>query len=306
VIDPQEMEADPTQADRGVLACAERRAALFFKLLDQLRDDDDIELVHDIRVASRRLAEGLAVMKAVIDGDGLATFLIWLRQARSLLAPVRDPDVMRQLLDDLIKAKPALGKRRFSAAFADVLRLQRQYQLVDARFQLAPVEVLARREELAEVLAEGLDRAGGAETVEEAAGRQLLRRVVRRRRAFRRLARRAAKSGRPRRLHAARIAGKKIRYALELAHDARLLDAAQEVKALRGLQDRLGDLNDLNVMKAQIKAFAERAGADERVGMDRVIAQVARRQRRLVKDFVKEWPLVRRRLRKAKARPITV
>jgi len=305
-MDPQGMEADPAQTDRGLLACAERRAALLFKLLDQLQDDDDVELVHDIRVASRRLAEGLGVMNAVINGDRLTTFLTWLRQARNLLAPVRDPDVMRQVLGDLVKAKPALGKRRFSEAFSEALRLQRQYQLVDARFQLSPVEILARREELTETLAAGLDGAGGAATVEEAAGRQLLRRVRRRRRAFRRLARRAAKSGRPRRLHAARIAGKKIRYALELAHDARLLDAAQEVKSLRQLQDRLGDLNDLNVVKAQIKAFAERAGTDELAGMDRIIGQVARSQRRLVKGFVKEWPVVRRRLRKVKARPIAV
>jgi CHAD domain-containing protein len=111
-------------------------------------------------------------------------------------------------------------------------------------------------------------------------------------------------SGRPGQLHAARIAGKKIRYALELAHDSQVLDAQHEVRTLRRLQTVLGDMNDLRVLRQQMTAFADRGAHEALVGMEKVLSRIKRRQKRSIRRFISDWPKVRRDLRKAKAQPV--
>jgi CHAD domain-containing protein len=97
------------------------------------------------------------------------------------------------------------------------------------------------------------------------------------------------------------VAGKKIRYALELAHESQILEAKGEVESLRRIQDALGDLNDSTVLRSRMNAFAKQAGRDERAGIGKIVTKIKRRQRRLIKRFVSDWPKVRRRLRKVKA-----
>jgi len=291
-----------TQTESGVIGCTEARAAQFFDLLDRLENDDDVELIHDVRVASRRLGEALGVLGSDATAEGLPRFRAWLREIRGLLAPVRDADVNRQVLVDLVGGEEKLASIPAGVGFAEMLGRRRRYHLIDARFQLQADVVAERREELARILAEAVNRAGSAATLETALDRRLRRRVGRRRRAFRQSARRAARSGRPRRLHATRIAGKKIRYALELAHDAQVLNAKGEVKWLRRIQDALGDLNDATVLDRRMKVFAEQADPERLAGMGKIASRIKRRQRRLIKRFVGDWPGVRRRLRRAKAR----
>ena len=53
-------------------------------------------------------------------------------------------------------------------------------------------------------------------------------------------------------LHALRIAGKKLRYTLELARKASGAPVAREIAALKRLQDQLGRMRDLQVVLEQI------------------------------------------------------
>ena len=107
-----------TQTESGVIGCTEARAAQFFDLLDRLQDDDDVELIHDIRVASRRLTEALGVVACEVTVGALPCFRAWLREVRDLLAPVRDADVNRQVLIDLVGGEEALASIPAGVALA--------------------------------------------------------------------------------------------------------------------------------------------------------------------------------------------
>jgi CHAD domain-containing protein len=58
----------------------------------------------------------------------------------------------------------------------------------------------------------------------------------------------------PDRLHAVRIAGKKLRYAMELASDAGVKSAAAPLRVLKRAQDDLGRLHDLQVLQTHVAA----------------------------------------------------
>jgi CHAD domain-containing protein len=58
----------------------------------------------------------------------------------------------------------------------------------------------------------------------------------------------------PDRLHAVRIAAKKLRYAMELASDAGVKSAAAPLRALKRAQDNLGRLHDLQVLQTHVAA----------------------------------------------------
>jgi len=72
----------------------------------------------------------------------------------------------------------------------------------------------------------------------------------------------------PERLHAVRIAAKKLRYALEVAGETRAAATAAAVTRLKTLQDELGHLHDLQVVSGfvtQVPPTAGRRAALERL-----------------------------------------
>ncbi len=284
--------------------CVQTRATAFVDLLGRLRKEHDVDLVHDIRVASRRLNESLGLVGTVLGPPIVEPHRLWLRRMRDLVAPIRDADVLGQIVISLIgQGRCECGVLSEDEFIRDLNR-QRQTRLIEARRELETPETLERCQTLAARLTELVRPSVDREMLEGELARRLRRRVRRRRRALLRLGDKAAKSPRPKRLHAARIAAKKLRYALELAHDARILDAAGEVQTLRLIQDVLGDLNDLSVLVERLKEFAGGIRVSRTSGVGRLLEWVALRRERLLNRTVRRWPKIRRQLRRTKARRI--
>src|SRR5262249_39950010 len=58
-----------------------------------------------------------------------------------------------------------------------------------------------------------------------------------------------------------RIAGKKLRYSLELAYDVSRMPVQKEISYLKSLQELLGRLHDLQILSGHVRALlAEAAG----------------------------------------------
>lgn len=101
------------------------RAAEVFEHAAGVLDTDDIERVHDMRVATRRLRAVLEVFAAAFDKTEHKAVLKDVKALADALGARRDPDVQLAALADLEAALPA-ADRAGVEAFADRVRAEQQ------------------------------------------------------------------------------------------------------------------------------------------------------------------------------------
>lgn len=224
-----------------MLACLEQLHANE----DGVLEGRDVEYLHQMRVALRRLRSALGIFRAVFPPETLQPARDELKWLAGRLGPARDWDVF--LTETLPRVKAAPGETAFQALreSAQQVRGQALAQAHEAvqssRYQEMLLDLgawLAAEPWLGSADAEALARARGpvSEFARDTLER-LQRKVRKRGRGFDYLA--------PQERHRVRIAAKRLRYAGEFF--AALYPpkpVRRYLKALAGLQDVLGALND--------------------------------------------------------------
>ncbi len=197
--------------------------------------------VHQARVASRRLREVLPVLAA--DGDGPKHGArTQVRRVTRALGSVRELDVAAGHFDEAMTAHQVSAVAQNAAR--QWLQRERATALRKARATLTP----ARRVRMSAQLAALGDRAARVTT--DATVGAIQARVVRRARDVERAVGRVGSVYVPGRLHAVRIAVKRLRYALETAGAAQGSRVSTQLRQLRVIQDLLGRAHDLHVLAA--------------------------------------------------------
>jgi adenylate cyclase len=205
---------------------------------------DDPEYVHQMRVATRRLRAAMRMFRPVLPPEFAERLTGPLRELMATLGKARDLDV---LMAEIVA--PVVG------ALPDEPRVTELASVITERSYAARVATRGHLQHpaygrlllLAAQMLHGADFVAPQGVAEDAASllafaekrlRRLLRRVVD-------LAA-AARADYPPSLHELRIAIKRLRYALEFfGHLVPGNRAAKLVGQLAGLQERLGQLNDL-------------------------------------------------------------
>jgi CHAD domain-containing protein len=212
----------------------------------------DVKGVHRARVASRRLREAVAAVNGTAPGH-VRSARRDLRRVTRALGGVREMDVALKLL-----AEPPSGESWPAPAVAAVIRQceatrdERRTQLADA---LEKVEVSNLADAVGGIR-DALDRRAQARPTGA-----LTSRVRKRAREFQRALAAAGTLYAPARLHAARLAAKKLRYTLELAREAGRISLAADLRQLESLQGLLGRLHDFQIVQERTQAaLAEAAG----------------------------------------------
>jgi CHAD domain-containing protein len=101
---PVELDAEMTFAEAASVTVATRSHELFV-CADRVLDTEDIERVHDMRVASRRLRAALEVFAPCFDNDDHRALLREVKHLARALGMRRDPDVQ---IDGLKKLREEL------------------------------------------------------------------------------------------------------------------------------------------------------------------------------------------------------
>ena len=100
----------------------------------------------------------------------------------------------------------------------------------------------------------------------------------------------------PERLHAVRIAAKKLRYGLELAADSGIRQAAPHVRTIKRAQDMLGRLHDLQVLQthvAAVQAEPHPAAHRPRAALEELARHIEDQCRHLHGRYVASLPALR-------------
>jgi CHAD domain-containing protein len=200
--------------------------------------------VHQARVASRRLRETVPVLATGLKGSKAGKARRKIRRLTRALGTVRELDVTLGLLDELARMDD-VPRSAVEAVRAGVIAERdsgRESML--KRLNRVNVDKLHRR--LASV-AKALE-ASKDEGWREALGGRLVKRSGLLSEAIDA----AGQMYAPERLHQVRIAAKKLRYGLEIASGIGTKSAAPLVRALKRVQDLLGQLHDLQVLLAHV------------------------------------------------------
>lgn len=205
----------------------------------------DVGAIHRARVASRRLRELVPLLQ--LDNDVSDKLSRRLRRLTRSLGKVRELDVLLLLVDELQEAGrvPDGALTRLKAAV--------QY----ARKQGAPgkslgteVRRLSRKLEKVALKLEGVDPASDQARPWRWA---IEARVARRAAALKRSMDRAGAVYLPERLHAVRIATKKLRYGVELTTESEGNTDSSDLRSLKRTQELLGRMHDLQMLIEQTR-----------------------------------------------------
>lgn len=247
----------PHATTRPSAALADAVTSLHTQLDERLPQalSGDVEAVHRARVASRRLREVLAIAEAAVPGDHTRRVRREVRRVTDALGPVRELDVAMAELD---RAAAAHGWRvDRTATVARALDRERARRRARMQHQLDRVDARWLRRRVSEVV-EAVAAAPSDRDWRQALGARVTTRL-------RALQEALADCGTlyvPARLHAVRLAAKKLRYALEAAQDASGVDTTAPVATLRALQQEFGHWHDLQILHVNVEAVA----SEERPG----------------------------------------
>lgn len=229
--------------------------------------------LHRARVASRRLREFLPLMLSV---PGKTKRRV--RRLTRVLGRVRELDVALELLE----------KETFADAAPRIAVVTVREHVRAAREERRERMLRKLRDINLKKLDRGLDQLLALAREDNPSWRRTLAvRLTRRAKRLRDAVGAAGAIYLPDRLHAVRLAVKKLRYALELAAEAGAPDAAALAVVVRRTQERLGHLQDRSVLLREVLAAADQS-QDEAVrhGLTLLGGEVERRTRELHAQYV--------------------
>lgn len=232
--------------------------------------DPSVDPVHDLRVAIRRLSQGLRVFGHLLPGREPRRMRRALKPVLDAAARARDMDVMEELLEreGLTKDHPLFGKmlqdrRRGALALTGQIYLLRADD-VPLRW-VSVLAALPSLDEEASIAARQVLPAAAADFFE--AGRKT-----------------SQKSDSPERLHALRLSAKRLRYTMELFTPFYGPVLRRRLDQVREVQNLLGKRQDCAVAADYIQPLAPLDSV-----VEEVLGRVTARGLRIEHDFRRYW-----------------
>jgi CHAD domain-containing protein len=287
------IEAETADGDLGTLlvSCLDERWKKYLRQLRRSQKRSSEKSVHDLRVATRRLVSLLDIVMTVASDDRLRKMRRVLKKRFDALSLLRDIQVQLLYVQEMLPVFPQLE------AFRTVLMLreQRLTKLIDKQVRKTQTVLLGRilastRKRIRmQFEAPAMDSAGLA-AVTGAVGAAFARAVD---------LRRNVKPADTKTIHKLRVAFKKFRYMVEALQPILVGVTDTQFKAMNAYQVRMGNIQDVEVLSANVERHAmrrtrasreaRRRGAAQR-GLDAsfvpVLQQLTSRRATLVEQFL--------------------
>jgi len=253
------LSADDTMAEAA-------RKTLLFHLLRMLQHEpgtragEDIEELHDMRVATRRMRAALQLFGDYVDQEQYAPFTKTLRRIGAVLGAVRDLDVFWEKTERYLATLP-VSQHDDIAPLRAVWQAEREQR----RSEMVAFLDSERYATFCQEFPRFLQQPGAGEPAPfSPAGAPIPRRVrhvlpvvlyegLAAVRAFDEWV--TGEDVPLERLHLLRIASKGLRYGLEFFSEVLGPEAERLIEAVKGLQDHLGDIQDAVVACGLLRDF---------------------------------------------------
>jgi CHAD domain-containing protein len=267
------IESASDAAAKSILELSQKRLEKFASLFPRVLIRDDPETIHDVRVWSRRLQQILRVLFPKPATKKSRKLVRMLRRVRRALGDCRNLDVIGELIQEKIVAAGNPVVRDAWDHLKVHIQDRRQAELLRAREKLSQydiVDFVNRTQAL-------LSRADSSEDLK----RTLNENIAQARKDWEAAVDQARQSPEPEQLHALRIAGKRLRYRLELVAELGENSAGAQIKALKTIQDQFGQWHDRYVLSRFVGAFLGRKHfLADHPGLSRALLLEVERERR--------------------------
>jgi CHAD domain-containing protein len=275
---------------------------------------EDIEALHDMRVATRRMRVALELFGTFFKKKALKPYRNGLRNTGRALGRVRDLDVFSDKLKGYLESQ-AEGERSGFEVFLS------QWEARHTKAQSKLVRYLdsERYQAFAQGFGQFLNTPGGGAKRPKALQPTLARDVAPimtyERLAAVRVYEGLIENATVEELHSLRIQLKKLRYLVEFLADVLGPEREEVVRAIKDLQDHLGNLNDADVACQILNAFVARLESEQatlpigqRANPQAVLTYLAKQydqRHRLIESFPGVWQrLMGREFSEALARAV--
>ena len=233
-----------------LLDLTQKRLEKFASLFPRLLVSEHPDPIHDTRVWSRRLQQIFSFLFPKPRNGKAKKLTRTLRRVRRALGTCRNLDVSLELIQHRIETASSSAERDGWGYIRDFAQEKRAAEILRARKELGRYDIVAfviRTQALLELAEFGKD-------VEENLKQSIAGAVQDWTEALN-----TAKDQEDREtLHTLRIAGKRLRYRMELLAELGETSARSKIKSLRALQDQLGDWHDCYVMLQLVAEFIGR------------------------------------------------
>lgn len=288
----QSVKDDDTMAEAG------RKILLqdFVKMLSQeegVRIGENIEFVHDMRVATRRMRSAFRIFEDYYKSKPVRPFIGQLRELARVLGSVRDLDV---LIADFTRYQTQLTEQEAQEALAHVVaRLESKRQKARRKL-IAHLDSKSYRG-FVKTFATFLTSPGkSAKNTDDHTPtpyqvRHVLPVMIHDHLATVRAYDTVLEDVDVNTLHALRIEFKRLRYSIEFFAPVMGNSIEKFVEEMKQIQDYLGRLNDVVVAQARLRGLEENGDLGENVheAFDHYIHSLADEQEKLMAGFGEVW-----------------
>ena len=259
----------------------EANAKDFFKRWAKVAKEFDVEEIHDLRVASRRLREGLALFETCFAPKRLARLGKQVKQVTGLLGDLRNTDESLLFFSKLEaeEREPSELELRELLDHLDLERMAARQRLEDDMKELRPAPLKSGlKRELDAPQLFGNNRTDPFQELSRFADGALAERAL----PLSELLPQALDEANAVGQHQMRIAVKKLRYRLEILEPLFCSGFPEMHGTLKGYQEVLGKLHDLDVFAGMVLDRVP-----EGAGQQNLLRSIAARRSRLYASFLK-------------------
>lgn len=296
-VDPEDTMAE---AGRKILL------ADFVQMLEHeagSRIGEDIEHVHQMRVATRRMRSAFRLLEAYYKPGAIQPYIQGLRQIARRLGKIRDLDVMIDDLQQYQAKQPPEHEHVFDSIIERLDKRRRRARKKFVRFLDSP-----DYQTFVEQYARFLTKVGKGARSQDADGvvpyqvRHVLPTIIHQHLADVRAYDTVIDNRDQLTLHALRIEFKRLRYAITYFTDVLGTSARNYISEIKKMQDYLGRLNDAYVAVHRLQALLnEDKLTDEQIALiQSYIEQLEAEQQRRITDFPEVWQQFNKRNIQAK------
>ena len=268
------------------------KAEPLFELESAASGGADMDAVHDMRVASRRLRESMRLLAPLYPPKAFSAWYKRVRRVTRALGPVRDSDVFIDAFARLNRSLEPEG--RHAVAFLIGFRMgQRVRELELLQRALGGLDLAESRRSFAKLVRAPQGGAGSHQPLSAFAHAAVAERIS----AVYALMPSALDEANIEAQHALRITFKRLRYAVEVFAPCYGDDFDALHETLTAFQDELGDLHDLHIFLDMVREPERRAAAlaagvsvEDLGAVEALLEKRARREFSQFAKLAKEFP----------------